>query len=482
MSRCAHFIPLVKLPRKAPAVMAPPSRPPTLARSAKLLRSCSAYSSVSGSCQPRVAGARTSGDQFLRERIVVAHDAGEVVAQRNHAGAGEGGDVHDGCRVVAARVVQRIAENEPAFRIRIQDLDGLAGGAGDDVARLGGATAGHVFNSGNQAHHVDAQLEQGRHQHAGQHAAGAAHVVLHLVHRGRILEGNAAGVEGDALAHQHDGGRIARTTAMFQRDEARWLGTAARYRQQAAHFQATDLRFVEYPHLEIAVASGQFLCLLRQIAWRADIAWQVAEVAQQRLAGGNGISLRESAKHGRMRSSRKSRDTHALQRGTGWFARRLQIVDAIQRGAGEIGNGATHVVIAHRAGFRLSDRERQMRGACPEARGKCDADGLAPAALGEVGRLAQAYHEHPPCLDAGQIQQQLRFTWTQRQVAGSLEFAQCPAGRRIDSLGGASQCGFVEHADGEAVGSEGGDVSGWGIESDHDLGRLRGHPVICAMG
>ena len=36
-----------------------------------------------------------------------------------------------------------------------------------------------------------------------EHAGGAAHVELHLVHLGRRLERDAAGVEGDALADQH---------------------------------------------------------------------------------------------------------------------------------------------------------------------------------------------------------------------------------------------------------------------------------------
>jgi hypothetical protein len=38
-----------------------------------------------------------------------------------------------------------------------------------------------------------------------EHAGGAAHVELHLVHLGAGLERDAAGVEGDALADQHDG-------------------------------------------------------------------------------------------------------------------------------------------------------------------------------------------------------------------------------------------------------------------------------------
>src|SRR6516162_1413601 len=98
MSRCAHLSPWVHLPRNVAAVIAPPSRPPMLAKSAKLLLSCSAYSSVSGSFQ-----------QLAHQRRIVAHEARVMVSECDHARPGERRDVDDGCRMEAARVVQRIA-------------------------------------------------------------------------------------------------------------------------------------------------------------------------------------------------------------------------------------------------------------------------------------------------------------------------------------------------------------------------------------
>ena len=52
-SRCAHLRSLANFERKDAAVQAPPSRPPTLAISAKLLFSCSTYSSPMGIDQAR---------------------------------------------------------------------------------------------------------------------------------------------------------------------------------------------------------------------------------------------------------------------------------------------------------------------------------------------------------------------------------------------------------------------------------------------
>src|SRR5438067_581203 len=68
MSRCAQRCLRVKRARKDAAVMLPPGRPPMLAKSAKLERSCSWYSSHSGICQTRSqassAAARSSSASF----------------------------------------------------------------------------------------------------------------------------------------------------------------------------------------------------------------------------------------------------------------------------------------------------------------------------------------------------------------------------------------------------------------------------------
>ena len=97
-----------------------------LAMSAKLLRSCSAYSSVSGSCHAR-SSARTPAaiSSFASASSLLMH-AGVVRAQRHDAGTGERGDVHDGRGLEAARVVEGVAQHQAAFGIGVQDLDRLA--------------------------------------------------------------------------------------------------------------------------------------------------------------------------------------------------------------------------------------------------------------------------------------------------------------------------------------------------------------------
>ena len=118
-----------------------------------------------------------------------------------------------------------------------------------------------------------------------QHRGRAAHVELHLVHRRRVLERDAAGVESDALADQHHRRAAAARAAIFQHDEARRLVAAAGDRQQATHLQAPDAGFIENAHAQAAaIAALELARLRRQIARRADVGRQVAEIAQQRRA------------------------------------------------------------------------------------------------------------------------------------------------------------------------------------------------------
>src|ERR1700746_537764 len=148
MSRCAHLSPWVNLPRKVAAVMAPPSRPPTLAKSAKLLLSCSAYSSVSGSCQQRSSARCPASSSSPMSAWALPLPL---------ARAGEGRDVDHRPGVEAARIVQRIAQDEPPLGVRVENLDGLPRGAGDDVTGLHRAAARHVLHRGDEADEVQRQ-------------------------------------------------------------------------------------------------------------------------------------------------------------------------------------------------------------------------------------------------------------------------------------------------------------------------------------
>ena len=48
------------------------------------------------------------------------------MAERDDAGAGQRGDVDDAARLEAFCVRDRVAENQAALGVRVDDLDGLA--------------------------------------------------------------------------------------------------------------------------------------------------------------------------------------------------------------------------------------------------------------------------------------------------------------------------------------------------------------------
>ena len=157
----------------------------------------------------------------------------------------------------------------------------------DDVARLDRGPRGEVFGRRNQADDIDLGLEPSEDFERTEHRGGAGLVELHVFHIQRRLDRNPAGVERHALANQGDRG--ARAAAVFQDDEARFLGTALRDRQERAHPFLLNLREVENRDAEL-VLLGELLGLLRQVPRRADIPRLHLQVAGQQVPRRNRVA------------------------------------------------------------------------------------------------------------------------------------------------------------------------------------------------
>ena len=71
-----------------------------------------------------------------------------------------------------------------------------------DVAGFLRLAVGHVLGRADDADDADLRLEQRNGAHGADHRCTAGHVVLHLLHVVGGLDGDAAGVEGDALADE----------------------------------------------------------------------------------------------------------------------------------------------------------------------------------------------------------------------------------------------------------------------------------------
>ena len=124
----------------------------------------------------------------------------------------------------------------PPFRVRVVDLDRLAVHRADDVARALGGAGRHVLDRGDDAEHVDLRLQRRDALHRTDDRRAAAHVALHLPHAGRGLDGDAAGIECDALADDGDVVlRVLRVARVLHDDEPRLVGTALRHGEHRAH-------------------------------------------------------------------------------------------------------------------------------------------------------------------------------------------------------------------------------------------------------
>ena len=146
--------------------------------------------------------------QVLRERLVVAEHPAVFMPERHDDAARERREIHHERWLEALLAVpHHIAQYEAALGVGVDDLDRLAGIAGHHVAGALGRAAGHVLDQADQPHHVHLRLAPGQGRHGADDRPGAGHVPLHVLHAARGLDGDAAGVERDALA-----------------DEGEWLG------------------------------------------------------------------------------------------------------------------------------------------------------------------------------------------------------------------------------------------------------------------
>jgi hypothetical protein len=113
-----------------------------------------------------------------------------------------------------------------------------------------------------------------------QHAGRAAHVELHLVHLGRRLDGDAAGVERDALAHQHDRRLSLRGARVAQHDEARRLVGALRHGQERAHAELLGVLAVQHFHLDAELLAEA----LGRPARKLGVQWLAGRLAHSRAS------------------------------------------------------------------------------------------------------------------------------------------------------------------------------------------------------
>ena len=327
--------------------------------------------------------------------------------QSDDAGAGQGGKVDHRLGLVAVRIIERVAQDQAALGVSVENLDRLTRGAGDDVAGLHGAAAGHVLAGRYQSDQIDPEFGARREIDRRQHRGGAAHIVFHLIHRRRVLERDAAGVEGDALAYQHQWCAAAARAAIFQHDETRRLGAAASDGQQATHLQAPDPGLIEHAHAYAAsIAALERACLGRHIARRAHVGGQVAQISQQLRALAHGRSSGEPAAYisrgvAFHRAKHNARQCRRTRTPLG-----LEVVDAVQTRAHDFRGAASEVIVVELGGRGPLQRDGGRRNAGTDQGGDGVLHRAPPAAAVELRFGAQAHQQQPSGGQSGHLRKQ----------------------------------------------------------------------------
>ena len=153
----------------------------------------------------------------LLAKVRCSHDGGHVIAQGHDLGSGESRHVQDGVRLLGHGPGQGVGHDQASLRVGVGDLDRRAVEHRDDVAGALGVGSRHVLGQCQPGGHSDRQSQARSRHNSAQHCGGPGHVGLHLRHGGSRLEGQASGVEGDALAdecHVLEPGRVIITLSL----------------------------------------------------------------------------------------------------------------------------------------------------------------------------------------------------------------------------------------------------------------------------
>ena len=108
-----------------------------------------------------------------------------------------------GALAPARRVMQSASTSRPSASVLLTSIV-VPSSARTMSPGLDRAVAGQVLGRPDHAEHADRHLELGERGDRLDHRGAAAHVELHVVHRPRRLERQAAGVERDRLADQRE--------------------------------------------------------------------------------------------------------------------------------------------------------------------------------------------------------------------------------------------------------------------------------------
>ncbi|PWW21145.1 hypothetical protein JD79_00273 [Geodermatophilus normandii] len=237
-----------------------------------------------------LAGVQRGGRQRGGEAVGGGVQPGRPGAQRDLHRPGQGGDVdqHRGAQAQAG-VGQAVGEDHPALGVGVPHLGGAPPDVPHDVGRPIGRAGHRVLRGRDDGGHRDGELQAGGGIERAEHRRSPGHVGLHLAHAGTVLDLDAAGVEGDALAHQRRPGRAGTGRLVRGDDDPRRGRRAAADGEHAAEAARSELLGAEHGDGHVRQAGEPRDGLLRQPGRVPGVRRGVDQVAGPGDGGGGDL-------------------------------------------------------------------------------------------------------------------------------------------------------------------------------------------------
>ena len=220
-------------------------------------------------------------DESVHERIVSTENGCVHVSERDRNCARKRRKVNDFRGPESAGVRDGIGQDKPSLGIGVEDFNGPAGKTLHDVARLESPTRWHVLDERGDSEDVDVGLKERNCTHRANHRRRAGHVVLHLLHAVRRLDGDSPRVERHALSNQRNRS-VSRCAVgpIPQHYEAGRFVRALPDSENRPHPQLPQSRFVQNVNCQ-SKSLCHFTGAQRQDLGCHVVAWLVDELARE---------------------------------------------------------------------------------------------------------------------------------------------------------------------------------------------------------
>ena len=372
-----------------------------------------------------------------------------MVAKGDDAGTGQGRHVDHGLGIVAVHIGEGIAQHQAAFGVGVEHLDGLAGHGSEDVTGAVGVAPRHVLAARQHADDVDGQLQLGQGVHGAEHGGGATHVVLHLVHAVCRLDGDAAGVEGQPLAHQHDGLGVGVALVLDDGHHGFVLG-AAGHCQVGVHAELGHLLLPHHPGGDVVIGIRQTAGLGGEVGGIADVGRHVRHVAADAHPFRHGQAVVDGALAYGQFPTRRHVEDQLAQRTARFGLVGLELIEAVEARLGGF-HRLTHLPVGiPTLDVQLGQEADRFHGAGFVQGGDGLVDDLLVLALVEFALLAAPDQQYALAEHARYLMQQQHLARFPFQVATAQQRAEVAVADLVQLFGNRREAAGLKNADHDA--------------------------------